>query len=543
MNARLYKRGSIREQGQLLPPCVEDYVTPSNPVRAIEAYVESLDLEELGFTNSQGGISKGQPAYCPSDLLKLYLYGYLNRIRSSRRLEQETYRNLEVMWLLRGLHPCYKTIADFRKNNLVAIQLVNKDFVLLCKELDLYGGELVGIDGSFFIGNAGKGSIYTANRIKKQLERIEADISHYLQEMEDNDREPQGEAGEDAHLREKLAKLQERQKGCQDKLNQLKESGQTQLSSTDADARLLSKRGQTIAGYNVQSAVDDKHKLLVDCEVVNDGNDMQQLFPMAKKAKEILEAERLEVVADSGYYSQSHLKDCHEEGITPYVPIPNKSSSSSMTGRFGRQDFKFDEERDAYQCPAGKYLEKQSRQRKGGKDIFKYKSKSIACKGCQLRKKCLPEKTPYRQIYRYEHEEVIEAHQKRMRQKGRTYMKKRASLVEHPFGTFKLWCGWTHFLMKGLKKVRAEMSLLMLSYNFKRVLNIIGMDTFREYCLQRRSRVSVQDTDYSDLILLFIHWMAMIYLHLNRFKTNLRQKKTPRLGIRGRVTRLSFGTT
>ncbi len=217
MPDRHYKSGTPREQGFLLPPSVEDYVSPTNPVRAIDAYVDSLDLMELGFINSEGGLSKGQPAYSPSDLLKLYLYGYLNRVRSSRRLEQETYRNLEVIWLLKGLHPCYKTIADFRKNNLSALRSVNKDFVLLCKELELYGGELVGIDGSFFNGNASKGSMQTQSKLKKQLERIESDIALYLDEIEAADDEIEVQSLGDAHLQDKLDKLRERQKSCQDK--------------------------------------------------------------------------------------------------------------------------------------------------------------------------------------------------------------------------------------------------------------------------------------------------------------------------------------
>lgn len=486
MSDRRYKSGTPREQGFLLPPSVEDYVSLTNPVRAIDAYVDSLDLAEQGFVNSEGGLSKGQPAYCPSDLLKLYLYGYLNRVRSSRRLEQETYRNLEVIWLLQGLHPCYKTIADFRKNNLSALRSVNKDFVLLCKELELYGGELVGIDGSFFKGNASKGSMQTQGKLKKQLEKIESDIALYLEEIEASDDKVEVQSLEDAHLQDKLVKLRERQKSCRDKLNDLKASGQTQLSATDPDARLLRKRGQTTAGYNVQYAVDDKHKLLVVCDVVNDGNDTGQLFPVSQRAKEALITENLEVAADSGYYNQAQLKDCQEAGITPYVAIPDKSGPVRKTGRFERKDFRFDKKLDVYKCPAGEHLERQSHLVRSGKVMNKYVSKSGLCRACRLKGRCLPKKTPYRQIYRYEHEEVVEAHQKRMDQHGQEYMKKRASLAEHPFGTLKLWLGWTHFLMRGLEKVRGEMDLLMLSYNFKRVLNIIGIGAFREYCLQRR---------------------------------------------------------
>ena len=486
MTDRRYKIGSPREQGLLLPPHVEDYVSDTNPVRAIDAYVDTLDLEELGFTNSQGGLSKGQPSYDPADMLRIYLYGYLNRVQSSRNLEKETHRNLEVIWLIRGLRPTYKTISDFRKDNLSALKAVNSDFVLTCKDLQLFGCELVGIDGSFFNGNASKGSIQTKGKIKKQLAKIELDIAKYLEEIEASDRGAEVQSLEDADLEKKLAKLNMRQKSYLEKLNDLEASGQTQLSSTDPDARLLSKQGQNTAGYNVQYAVDDKHKLLAVCDVVNDGNDSHQLLPMSQKAKTALGVEELEVAADCGYYNQAHLKDCQDEGITPYVAIPDYSGAARKDGRYGRQDFRFDKDRNVYKCPAGHYLKQCSRYARGGKFINKYANKASICGQCSLREKCLPKKTPYRQVSRYEHEAAMEAHQKRMEQKGREYMKKRASLAEHPFGTLKLWLGWTHFSMRGLDKVRAEMDLLMLSYNFKRVLNIIGVKGFQEYCRLKR---------------------------------------------------------
>ena len=510
MSGRRYKSGPSREQGCLLPPHVEDYVSSTNPVRAIDVYVDSLDLAALGFVNAQGGIQQGQPSYSPSDMLKLYLYGYLNRVQSSRRLEHEAHRNLEVIWLLRGLRPSYKTIADFRKVNRKALKLVNRDFVLLCKELDLYGGELVGIDGAFFNGNAGVGSIYTASKLKKQQSKIEAAIARYLNALEAEDaREGAVTLVDDRRLHEKLERLRVRQKDCQDKQRQLKERGDTQLSLTDGDARLLRKQGQVTAGYNVQCAVDDKYKLLVVCDVVNDGNDLGQLYPMAQKAKEVLGVETLTVVADSGYYKQTHLKACKDDGITPYVAIPEPNK----TERFSRKEFRYEADRDAYCCPAGEYLERQSRQTKGDTVNFKYAIKASICQACSLKGRCLPKKTPYRQIYRYEHEEVVVAHEERMHQKGRTYMKKRAALAEHPFGTLKVWCGWLHFLTRGLGKVRAEMDLLMLSYNFKRVLNILGVEAFRAYCLQRKARIGRN----SGLFYLFLHRMWEIRGILGRF--------------------------
>lgn len=488
MSDRRYKSGPSREQGYLLPPHIEDYVSETNPVRAIDAYVDGLDLAGLGFKNAHGGVQKGQPAYSPSDLLKLYLYGYLNRVQSSRRLESEAHRNLEVIWLLKGLRPSYKTIADFRKTNLSALKSVNRDFVMLCKELDLYGGELVGIDGSFFTGNASRGSVSTASKLRKQQEKIEADIARYLDELDHLDaREPEESGGEDGELQEKLSRLRERQKRCKDKLNALEDSDATQLSETDPDARLLTKSGQSTVGYNVQCAVDAKHKLLISCDVITDRNDLGQLHPMAQKAKKILGVETLLVVADSGYYNQIHLKACEDDGITPYVGIPDRSGPIRKAGRFARDAFHYDMERDAYRCPAGEYLTRRSQHCKGDKVMIKYALAARTCRACALRNRCLPPQTPYRQIHRYEHEEVVVAHRARMAATGRGYMKIRAALVEHPFGTLKSWCGRMHFLLRGLAKVRAEMSLLMLSYNFKRVLNILGIEAFRAYCARRKA--------------------------------------------------------
>ena len=486
MADRNYKSGASREQGMLFPVCIEDYVSDTNPVRSIDIYIDSLNLESMGFTNTTREVASGQPAYSPYDLLKLYLYGYMNRILSSRGLEREAHRNVEVMWLLKNLTPSYKTIADFRKNNLTAIKEVNKDFVMVCKELDLFGKELVAIDGSFFKGNASNGSIFTKKKLENKINKLETSINKYINKLNENDNNDQAQSGDDPNLKKKLKRLVQRQTELKVYKEVLEVSDESQLSLTDTDARLLKKYGRQTVGYNVQAAVDSKHKLLVTCEVVNDGNDVEQLFPMCRKAKEQLGVDNLDAVADSGYYNQVHLKKCQDNSITPYVSIPDKTGSSNKNISFGRNDFIYDKKNDVYQCPTGHTLIKHSIQRKGEKLNVKYASNAKICKKCPHKEQCLPEKTKYKQIYRYEHEDVVEEHRIRMLKKGRDMMKTRASLAEHPFGTLKLWCGWTHFLMRGLNKVRAEMNLLMLSYNFKRVLNIIGLDAFREYCLQRR---------------------------------------------------------
>jgi transposase len=486
MAQRQYKVGINRRQDYLLPPSVEEFISENNPVRVVDAYVDSLDLKELGFQNTEDEVTPGQPAYLPQAMLKLYLYGYLNRVRSSRRLATECERNLEVIWLIGGLRPQYKTIADFRKNNLKALRAVNQDFVMLCKELELYGGETVSIDGSFFRGNVGKKSIFTEERLKKSLEHLAEYIDEYLKELDQADETENG-TGEmtKAELQEKLVQLRERQQKNQLRLEKLEESGNKQLAEVDADARLLSKRGQSVAGYNVQTAVDAKNKLLVVCEPTQDGNDEHQLEPIAKAAKAVLEVENLEATADRGFYEGNAIKNCVEAGITPYVPEPNKSQRTKEGGHFERDSFRYDQEHNVYRCPENQALLSASTQEKNGKTRLIYRSSEKVCAQCPVKDRCLPPKTAYRSVTRWEHEAVLEDHRARMATKGRAMMALRASLSEHPFGTIKVGLGWTHFLVRGLEKVRAEASLFMFSYNFKRVLSILGVDNFRQYCLQR----------------------------------------------------------
>jgi transposase len=487
MAQRQYKLGVDRHQKYLLPPSVDEYVSESNPVRAIDVYVDSLNLKELGFQNTEEEVGPGQPAFYPPAMLKLYLWGYLNRARSSRRLAVECERNLEVIWLMGGLRPGYKTIADFRKNNLSALKAVNKDFVLVCKELELFGGELVSIDGAFFQGNVGKKHIFTEGRLKKSLEHLGQYITEYLEALDQADRE-EGDQPEEspAELVKKLTQLRQQQQRNQERLQKLQESGKTQLAEVDEDARLLTKRGQTVAGYNVQTAVDKKHKLLVVCEATQDGNDENQLVPMAKAAKDVLEVEQLEVSADRGYFNRPQIKECVEAGITPYVPETHPCDHAKTQGRFGRDSFEYDPDKNIYRCPQKQELHPGSLVEKNGKNVFRYRSSVPICAKCPVKEKCLPPKTGYRQLTRWEHEDsVLDAHRARMAKKGRAMMTLRASLSEHPFGTLKVWWGWAHFLMRGLEKVSAETSLMMFSYNFKRVLNILGLDAFRDYCLQR----------------------------------------------------------
>jgi len=509
MTNRTFKIGVSREQVSLLPPRVEDYVAKDNPVRAIESYVEALDLTALGFRHADRGLGEaGQPPYAPADLLKLYLYGYLNRVRSSRRLEQEAQRNLELIWLIRGLRPGYRTIADFRKVNAAALKAASRDFVLIMRELDLVGGAAVAIDGAFFHGDASKASITTRKRLAAELAAVEREIETYTKELDTNDaaeaeRAPKSNDGSDSggdtrgeggnssggDLAEKVAALMAKRTEVQADLDRLDESGETQVSRTDPDARLLAKSGQRIAGYNVQIAVDDKHKLIVASEVVNDGNDAGQLHAMAKAAKEAVGAETIDALADAGYYNGTELKACEDDGITAYVPEPDRTARLEAQGRFSHEDFTYDAAANAYRCPAGALLPQTERsQRSRDRLLIRYMSQKTVCDACPLRGRCITEATPQRSVFRWEHEDVLERHRARMLEaEADGAMRRRASLVEHPFGTLKVRAGYRHFLVRGFDKVRGEWSLMALCYNLARVLSIVGLDDFVAYLAKRRA--------------------------------------------------------
>jgi len=494
MTNRPFKSGVSREQVSLLPARIEDYVGSDNPVRAIDSFVDAQDLAEHGFRHGQRGVQVGQPPYDPADMVKLYLYGYLNRFRSSRRLEQEARRNLELIWLLKGLTPGYRTIANFRKENWAALKALNRSFVLLARELGLLSGELVAIDGAFFHGDASKASISTRKKLSEQIAAPDRDIEAYGTALDTNDaaeavHSPDGDdrgggAGED--IAQKVAALMAKRAQTQADLDRLEASGETQLSRTDADARLLTKNSQTIAGYNVQIAVDDKHKLIVASAVVNDGNDTGQLFAMAKAAKEAFDAETLQAVADVGYYNGATLKACEDDAIVAYVPPAKRTGRLKAQGRFSHEEFSYDATADAYRCPAGSLLQPTPGRKTntGGRIEIRYVSRKATCDACPLRARCVTDKAPTRTIYRWEHEDVIERHRQRMKGAA-ALMRRRAGLAEHPFGTLKCRAGYRHFLVRGFDKVRGEWSLMALCYNFTRVLNIIGFDRFMAYLAKR----------------------------------------------------------
>jgi transposase len=499
MTIRAFKTGVSREQPSFLPPRIEDYVDADNPVRAIEAFVNNLDLEKLGFRLPVSAGGAGQPPYHPADLLKLFIYGYLFRIRSSRALAREVCRNLELIWLLRELKPCFRTIATFRKDNWAALKAVNREFVLMMRELNLVGGAVVAVDGAFFHGDASRGSIKTQRRLAERLAEIDRDIEAYGAAVAASDaaEAAQCAAGgasggpSGADVAEAVAALMAKRAAVQADLAQLEARGQTQLSQTDPDARLLSKNGRVVAGYNVQIAVDDKHKLIVASEVVNDGNDTGQLHAMAKAAKEELGVTTLTALADTGYYNGNELKACEEDCIVAYVPQAKRTARLEAQGRMSHEEFVYDAEADVYRCPAGQVLtpSETPKTNTGGRIEIRYTSRKADCDACVLRARCLSAKTPTRTVHRWEHEAVLERHRARMKEAtGR--MRRRGAIVEHPFGTLKCRAGYRHFLVRGFDKVRGEWSLMALCYNFSRVLMIVGLTHLIAYFAKRAADLS-----------------------------------------------------
>jgi len=468
-----YIRGANRNQVILFPESVEDYITEENPVRFIDAFVFSLDLAALGFNRAEPA-ETGRPAYDPGDLLRLYLYGYLNRVRSSRMLERETKVNLEVMWLLGKLSPDFKTIADFRRDNLAAIKQVCREFTWLCRKLKLFGGELVAIDGSKFKAVNNRRRNFNEGRLTKAIKAIEEKVDGYLDELDEADAadtDPDTPPPSAAELREKIKTLQERKAKYQTLHEGLKASGAKQVSLTDRDARsMVMHHGSTEVGYNVQTVVDEQHQLIVEHEVTNDPTDHAHLAEMARRAKETLGVEQLEVVADMGYYDGAEVKQCAEAGITTYIPKPI-TSVNRKRGLFTKQDFVYEEAKDCYRCPQGEELTYRYQSLEQNRLIRYYTTSK--CLTCPIKHRCTTNQRG-RRITRWVDEKLLEDMARRVRARS-DLMRRRQQLSEPPFGTIKRAMGHGYFLMKGLHKVGAEMSLTVLSYNIKRVINIIGV--------------------------------------------------------------------
>ena len=473
-----YIRGTARNQVILFPEAVEDYITEDNPVRFIDAFVASLDLAALGFRHATPA-ETGRPAYDPGDLLRLYLYGYLNRVSSSRMLERETKVNLEVMWLLGKLTPDFKTIADFRRDNLKAIKQVCREFTLLCKKLKLFGGELVAIDGSKFKAVNNRRRNFNEARLTKAIKALEEKIDGYLGSLDEADAaetDPDEPTPSAAELRKKIAEMQQRKAKYQALKQELKESGAKQVSLTDPDARsMVMHHHSTEVGYNVQTVVDEQHQLIVEHEVTNDPTDHAHLAEMALRAKETLGVHQLEVVADMGYYDGAEVKQCAEAGITTFIPKP-LTSINQKRGLFTKQDFVYDEAKDCYRCPQGEELTYRYESFESNRQIRYYTTSK--CLGCPIKSKCTTNQRG-RRISRWVDEKLLEEMARRVRARPEV-MRRRQQLSEPPFGTIKRAMGQGYFLMRGLNKVGAEMSLTVLSYNIKRVINIIGVKKMTE---------------------------------------------------------------
>ena len=467
-----FVEGEDRRQSLLLPQSLDDYVTEDNPVRVIEVFIDELDLGGLGFDGVKPAVT-GRPAYHSSTLLKIYLYGYLNRIQSSRRLEREAQRNIELMWLTGRLAPDFKTIANFRGDNGSAIRAVCAQFVVLCRQLNLFTRAVIAIDGSKFKAVNARDKNFTVAKVAKRIEQVDASIVRYLAALDRADRED-GDVAEakTSRIKDKIAGLRRQMQALRQMEQTVRDAPDQQVSLTDPDARSMatSGRGTGVVGYNVQTAVDAEHHLIVAHEVINQDHDRSQLAPMALKAQQAAGLDALTALADRGYFSGDQVLACEGTGVAPHVPRP-LTSSGTKRGFFTRQDFRYDAEHDHYTCPAGAQLTKANRRADHAEDFDFYRHLS-ACHTCALRPQCTP--TKLRRLKRWEHEAVLDKMQARLDQMPEA-MKIRRQTVEHPFGTLKAWMGSTHFLTKTLEKVRTEISLHVLAYNIKRMIQILGV--------------------------------------------------------------------
>jgi transposase len=467
-----FVEGEDRRQGILLPEYLDDYVGEENPVRVIDAFVDELDLAALGFDGVVPEAT-GRPSYHPVTLLKIYLYGYLNQVQSSRRLEREAHRNIELMWLVGRLAPDFKTIADFRRDNGVAIRAVCGQFVELCRRLRLFAHAVVAIDGSKFKAVNNRDKNFTVTKVAKRMQQVDASIARYLAALDRADRE-EGEVAEAkaSRIRDKIAGLRRQMRFLKEMEEQVADAPDHQVSLTDPDARSMatSGKGTGIVGYNVQTAVDAEHHLIVAHEVINLGHDRTQLVPMALGAQQATGNQQITVLADRGYFNGDEVLACENTGVLPCVP-KTLTSGNAKRGLFTGQDFIYDTERDRYTCPAGHHLTKgQSRSDRAG-DIDQYRHLT-ACFTCPLKPRCTAEKV--KRVKRWKHEGVLDAMQARLDRMPDAMLVRRQT-AEHPFATLKAWMGSTHFLTRTLDKVRTEMSLHVLAYNIKRLIAILGV--------------------------------------------------------------------
>jgi transposase len=466
-----YVEGQDRSQATLFPESLDEYIAEDNPVRVVDVFVDELDLKDLGFEGAVPEVT-GRPAYHPGTLLKIYIYGYLNRVQSSRRLEREAQRNVELIWLTGRLAPDFKTIADFRKDNGPAIRRVCREFVLLCRSLNLFSDALVAIDGSKFKAVNGRDRNFTKHKLQARMQQLEESVARYLADMDWADRNPSSvtEARVE-HLKEKVETVKAQMRRLKRLGKQMAQAPDEQISLTDPDARSMatSARGSGVVGYNVQTAVDAKHHLVVTHEVTNEGTDRALLASMGKQTQEALGTEKLTALADRGYYTGSEILKCEQAGINALVPKTHTSVNLAK-GLFDKRDFHYNAARDEYRCPAGeRAIWRFSSEERG---LKQHRYWASACPRCPIKAQCTT--SDYRRIARWDHEAVLEAMQARLAKMPEAARIRRQT-AEHVFGTLKSWMGSTHFLMKRLPNVRTEMSLHVLAYNLKRAMQIFGV--------------------------------------------------------------------
>jgi transposase len=460
--------GHDRSQTLLLPESLDEYVSPDNPVRFIDAFVDKLDLAATGFAGVEPRAT-GRPSYDPADLLKLYIYGYLNRVRSSRRLEAETHRNVEVIWLLRHLKPDFKTIADFRRDNRKAFRAVFREFTLLCRQLDLFGRELLAVDGTRIKAVNNKDRNFTRASLTEFIKLADAKLEDYLHRLDTSDASEATMAGSRVkNLAEKINAIRGRRSRCQEMLAHLDRTGEEQVSLTDPDSRAMAAHTRVGVGYNAQVAVDAKHKLIVEQQITNQVVDMGLLTQTAAPAKEVLGVETIAVVADRGYFKIEDIEACELAGMTPYVPRPQRGHSVKA-GLFRKDEFLYDPTSNSFRCPGGHRLDVYSSSLMRGLKKVNYVNKD-ACRDCPIRARCT--NGGFRSVSRLENEAVLDRMQARLAQRP-DILARRRETVEHPFGSIKQWMNQGAFLMRGLANVRGEFSLTALAYNLKRVLNLV----------------------------------------------------------------------
>ena len=460
----MHIKGQSRAQATLFPERLDELITEDNPVRVIDAFIDALNLKTLGFVKAES-LATGRPPYDPGDLLKLYVYGYMHRVRSSRRLEHECHKNVEVLWLLNRLAPDFKTIANFRVDNHAGLSRVCRAFIQFCRSQQLYGGELVAIDGSKFHADNSPDKVTGQASLQARLEHVDRRIAEWLAALERADtEEPAAAADEAQHTRTALATLESEREQLTERIARMQAQGLRAQPDTDSDARCMRGRG---IGYNVQTAVDDKYRLIADHDVVQDRNDLRQLYRMSRRAQVQLNAERLTVLADAGYSDGQSLAKCRARGMRVYVPV-QRARNPQGKSYFDKRAFEYQRSDDTYRCPAGERLEKKTKASR--KRLYLYTSE--ACPNCALKAQCTS--ANQRWVSRHFEEDILNEVAERTAANP-LMMRRRKGIVEHPFGTLKRRMDGGRFLVRGLLKVKAEMALAVTAYNLTRAINVLGV--------------------------------------------------------------------